>query len=151
MRSIGSSSLGASESARRTIRTTMISPAIRWISVALALVVLAACHSSGGDDTPADTTAPSTPASVAAAATGPSTVNVTGSAATDSGGSGIKDYVVFRGGVAVAFVATTSFADSGLTASTPYSYQIAARDNANNESSRSAVVNVTTLAAPDTT
>jgi uncharacterized repeat protein (TIGR03806 family) len=124
---------------------------IRNFLVALAVVAFAACHSSGGSDPPVDTAAPSTPAGVAAAATGPTTVNVTWNAATDSGGSGMKDYVVYRGGASVAFVTTTSYSDTGLTASTVYSYQIAARDNANNESSRSAIANATTLAAPDTT
>ena len=82
----------------------MIPPAIRWFPVTLALAALTACHSSGSDDPPVDTTAPSTPAGVVAAATGPATVNLTWNAATDSGGAGIRDYVVYRGGVAVAFV-----------------------------------------------
>ncbi len=82
---------------------------------------------------------------------GATTVNVSWSAASDAGGSGVKDYIVYRGGVAVATVATTSFADTGLTASTLYAYEISARDNALNESARSAARNVTTLAASDTT
>jgi chitodextrinase len=129
----------------------MIGPAFRRLLVALAVAALAACHSSGGDDTPPDTAAPSTPVGVVAAPSGPTAVNVTWNSVTDSGGSGLKDYVVYRGDLAIAFVTTTSYSDAGLTASTHYSYQIAARDNANNESSRSPAVNVTTLAAPDTT
>src|SRR5690349_11804639 len=111
---------------------------IRNVVVALAAAVLAACHGSGGGDSPPDTMAPVTPAGVVAAATGPATINVTWNAATDSGGSGLKDYIVYRGGAAVAFVATTSYSDAGLTASTVYTYQVSARDNANNESGRSA-------------
>ena len=106
----------------------------------------------GGDDAPSpDTTAPSVPVGVGATATGPTAVGITWSAATDSGGSGVKEYIVYRGGTAAATVTTTSFTDLGLTATTQYSYQVSARDNANNESNRSAVVIATTLAAPDTT
>ena len=121
--------------------------------MALALVVLAGCGGggSGGDAAPIDTTAPSVPAGVAAAATGPTAIDVTWNAVTDSGGSGLKDYIVYRGGVVVATVSTTEDIDVGLTASTQYSYEIAARDNANNVSSRSVVVTATTLANPDTT
>ncbi|HEY3517833.1 MAG TPA: fibronectin type III domain-containing protein, partial [Gammaproteobacteria bacterium] len=119
--------------------------------MALALVVLAGCHSSGGDPAPVDTTAPSTPAGVAAAATGPTTIDVTWNAASDAGGSGVKDYVVYRGGVAIATVNTTRHTDAGLAASTLYRYEVAARDNANNLSPRSDVVAATTLTHPDTT
>src|SRR6185503_18320738 len=130
----------------------MLSLAIRGLPIAVAVAVLAACHSSGGGDPPAaDTTAPSTPVGVAATALGPTSIDVTWSASTDPGGSGVKEYVLYRGNTATATVTTTSFADSGLTASTQYSYQVSARDNAGNESNRSAVVIATTLAAPDTT
>src|SRR5262245_59961559 len=150
MRPVGSSGRAASESACRTTRTTMSSPAFRCFTAALAAVVLAACGGSGGGPAaPPDTIAPSVPAGVTAAATGPTTIDLTWSAATDSGGSGFKEYVVYRGGVAVATVTTTRHTDAGLTASTLYSYQIAARDNANNLSSRSTAVTVTTLAHPD--
>ena len=45
--------------------------------------------------------------------------------------SGVKGYNVYRGGSLLAFVTTTSFTDSGLSASTSYSYQVNAADNAN--------------------
>ena len=98
-----------------------------------------------------DTTAPSVPAGLSATATGATTVDLSWNAVTDSGGSGLKDYIVYRNGVAVATVATTSFADTGLTASTLYAYEIAARDNALNVSARSVARNVATPATSDTT
>src|SRR5262245_32683742 len=129
-----------------------MSRAIRCAQMALVLVLLAGCSGgSGGDSAPVDTIAPTVPAGVTAVSTGPTAIDIRWNAATDSGGSGIKDYVVYRGAVAVAFVPTTSFADTGLTASTLYQYQVAARDNANNASGRSAVVTAATLAHPDTT
>ena len=98
----------------------MISRAIRCFQVALALVVLAGCGGSGGDAVPVDTVAPSVPAGVTATATGPTAIDIAWNAATDSGGSGIKDYIVYRGGVVTATVTTTSFVDAGLAASTGY-------------------------------
>src|SRR5262245_12325910 len=116
---------GGRQSAQRSPRTTM-KRSIRCVQMAIALVALAGCGGggSGGGAAPVDTIAPSVPAGVSAASTGPTAIDITWNAATDSGGSGIKDYVVYRGGAAVAFVPTTSFADTGLTASTVYGYQI---------------------------
>src|SRR6185436_14748940 len=129
----------------------MILRSLRWLPAALAVAFLSACHGSGGNDPAVDITAPTRPTGAAAIPTGPTTVNLTWNAATDAGGSGLKDYVIYRGGVAVATVTTTSHTDTGLTASTHYAYEIEARDNANNGSGRSAVVNVTTLSSPDVT
>jgi uncharacterized repeat protein (TIGR03806 family) len=97
-----------------------------------------------------DTAPPSVPTGLSGAASSATSINLTWNAATDTGGSGLKDYVVYRDGTNVAVVTTTGYADSGLTASTSYSYQISARDNANNESNRSTAAAVSTSAAPDT-
>src|SRR2546428_921676 len=53
--------------------------------------------------------------------------------------------------VEVAPPATTSFADTGLSAATTYSYTVAARDAAGNISPDSTSVSVTTASAADTT
>ena len=71
--------------------------------------------------------------------TGLSATNVTASgltlswtASTNSGGSGVGGYYVYRNGNTTTPLATvtsgTSFTDSGLTAATLYSYQVAAFD-----------------------
>src|SRR6185503_9582809 len=70
-------------------------------------------------------------------------------AATDTGGSGLKDYRVYRDNTLLATVTGTSYSDTTVAPSTQYSYQISARDNANNESARSTAFAVTTPA--DTT
>jgi len=63
----------------------------------------------------------------------------------------VTGYIVRRNGVQVATPATTSFADTGLSAATTYSYTVAARDAAGNISPYSASVSVTTASVADTT
>ncbi|MGH7485227.1 MAG: fibronectin type III domain-containing protein, partial [bacterium] len=96
-----------------------------------------------------DTTAPSVPQNLVATAIGPTQVHLTWSAATDSGGAGLAGYRVLRAGTQVATTAATSYDDSGLTASTAYTYTVRAYDNAMpaNVSADSAIANVTTTAA----
>jgi hypothetical protein len=103
-----------------------------------------------------DATAPSVPAGVTATLQSPTSnvVHVAWSASTDTGGSGLRDYLVTRNGTVVATVTapTTTFDDSTTVYSTQYSYTVAARDNANNTSNASspAVVTTPTLQVTDT-
>ena len=62
---------------------------------------------------------------------------------------GVTAYQVFRGGALVGTVGSPAFTDTGLAASTSYSYQVLAVDAAGNQSARSAVLNASTQ-APDT-
>ena len=96
-----------------------------------------------------DTTAPSTPASLAASGTTSSSTNLTWTASTDN--VAVTGYNVYRGTTLVATVTTTSYVASGLTASTTYSFSVKAKDAANNLSASSNVVNVTTLAGSTVT
>ena len=105
----------------------------------------------GGDPPPSDTTAPSVPGGFAAAASGTSQINLSWSAATDTGGSGLAGYKIERcqgaGCVNFAQIATTSnttFANTGLSAATAYSYRIRAYDGAGNHSAYSATASATT-------
>src|SRR5438105_10473465 len=91
--------------------------------------------------TTADTTAPTTPTGLTGAAAGSTGVNLSWSASTDN--VGVTGYIVRRNGVQVATPATTSFADTGLSAATTYNYTVAARDAAGNISTNSASVSVT--------
>src|SRR2546422_1233922 len=104
------------------------------LAVTTTTLALAACN--GGDDaersngagtTPsADTTPPTAPTGLTAAAAGSTGANLSWSASTDN--VGVTGYIVRRNGVQVATPATTSFADTGLSAATTYSYTVAARD-----------------------
>ncbi|HTL86190.1 MAG TPA: PKD domain-containing protein, partial [Acidimicrobiia bacterium] len=106
---------------------------------------------SAGTPTCPDTTAPSVPVSPSATAASCSQVNVSWGASSDTGGSGVKGYIVYRNGVALPLVTTTSKNDTGLAAGTGYSYQVSAVDNAKNESAKSTVASATTPACPDVT
>src|SRR5204862_401107 len=89
----------------------------------------------------ADTTPPSTPTGLTAAVAGSTGANLSWSASTDN--VGVTGYIVRRNGVQIATPATTSFADTGLSAATTYSYTVAARDAAGNISPNSTSVSVT--------
>ena len=93
----------------------------------------------------ADTTPPTTPTGLTAAA-GSSGANLSWSASTDN--VGVTGYIVRRNGVQIATPGSRSYADTGLSAATTYSYTVAARDAAGNTSPNSASVNVATLSAP---
>ena len=99
-------------------------------------------NSATASITIADTTAPTTPTGLTAAAAGSTGANLSWSASTDN--VGVTSYIVRRNGVQVATPATTSFADTGLSAATTYSYTVAARDAAGNISPNSTSVSVTT-------
>src|SRR5207244_12152078 len=102
-------------------------------------------NSASSSITRADTAPPTTPTGLTAAAAGssnPSGANLSWSASTDN--VGVTGYIVRRNGVQVATLATTSFADTGLSAATTYSYTVAARDAADNISPNSTTVIITT-------
>src|SRR5260221_6178698 len=107
--------------------------------------------SNGVGTTPAaDTAPPSTPTGLTGAAAGSTGANLSWSASTDN--VGVTGYIVRRYGVQIATPATTSYADTGLSAATTYSYTVAARDAAGNISPNSASMNITTPPpAPPTT
>lgn len=97
-----------------------------------------------------DTVAPSAPTSLAASGTTQTTTNLSWTASTDN--VGVTGYDVYQNGVFKANTASTSYAVTGLTASTAYSFYVIARDAAGNSSAQSNAASVTTLApAPDTT
>jgi len=89
-----------------------------------------------------DTTAPSVPAGLVATATGTSSVSLSWNSSTDN--TGVTGYKIYRGGVQVGTSSTVSYFDTGLSASTTYSYQVSAYDAAGNNSGQSASVSSTT-------
>ena len=92
-----------------------------------------------------DAKAPSVPQGLQSSNVTANSLTLTWSASTDTGGSGLAGYRVFRNGTLVATVTTTSFTNTGLTANTTYRYRVAAIDNAGNQSSQSGQLSVTTL------
>ena len=101
---------------------------------------------------PPDTQAPTTPTGLAATGVTASSVSLSWNASADlpnPGGSGVGGYYVYRNGnttTPVATVSGTSFTDTGLAATTTYTYQVAAFDRATpvNVSAPSGALSVTT-------
>jgi hypothetical protein len=97
---------------------------------------------SGGGST--DAVAPSVPTNLAATPSSASQVNLSWTASTDN--VGVTAYKVYRGGLLIASPTGTSYNDTGRTASTSYSYTVAACDAANNCSNQTSAVSATTSA-----
>ncbi len=92
---------------------------------------------------PPDTTPPSTPQGLQAAALSSTSVRLVWQASTDN--AGVTGYEIERNGAVLPQAVTaTEFTDSGLTASTAYTYRVRARDAAGNRSGWSAAASVTT-------
>ena len=97
-----------------------------------------------------DPTAPSVPTGMAATAASCSQVDLSWLTSTDTGGSGLAGYKLFRNGVQIASIALTSYLDAGLAASTTYTWNVAAYDHAGNTSIQSNASTATTTACGDT-
>jgi chitodextrinase len=96
-----------------------------------------------------DTTAPTAPTGLTATAASSSQINLSWNASTDN--VGVTGYDVYRGASVVGSTTATSFSDTGLTASTSYSYTVKAKDAAGNVSAASSSASATTQASADTT
>lgn len=97
---------------------------------------------------PNDTTPPSVPTQPVVSNLTYSSLTLTWAASTDNpGGTGVKQYKVFRNGAFYRSVQApaTSLNDTGLAASTAYTYRVSALDAAN-ESGQSLAVNTRTPA-----
>ncbi|MFN8324284.1 MAG: zinc-dependent metalloprotease family protein [Flavobacteriaceae bacterium] len=95
----------------------------------------------------ADTTAPTAP-TLSASGTTQTTTSLSWSGATDN--VGVTGYDVYRNGALLGSTTATTYAVTGLTASTTYTFTVRAKDAAGNISVDSNAVSVTTL-TPDTT
>ncbi len=93
-----------------------------------------------------DTEAPTTPAGVTAIPASPNQIDITWSPVTDN--FSVGGYRVFRDGFHIATTSLTTFSDTGLVASTTYTYTIDAFDVFYNFSSSSSPVATSTLPIP---
>jgi len=110
---------------------------------------LTGCAGGSGSSNSADTTQPTAPASLVATAASGTQINLSWTASADN--VGVTGYRVERcqgGGCSnfaqIATPAATSFNDSGLSASTAYSYRVRATDAAGNLSGYSNTASATT-------
>ncbi len=95
----------------------------------------------------ADSTPPSAPTSLAATAASASRIDLSWTAASDPE-SGVSSYNIYRDGVKVGTATGTSYSDTGLSASTSYSYQVSAVNGAALEGGLSNTASATTLDPP---
>jgi cellulose 1,4-beta-cellobiosidase len=86
---------------------------------------------------------------LSASASSPTSATLSWTAATDD--VGIAGYRIYRNGVQISTTSATSYADSGLSAATTYTYSVRAYDAAGNVSAGSNTASVTTPVPPDTT
>jgi hypothetical protein len=91
-----------------------------------------------------DLTPPSTPANLAVTGTTSSSVSLSWSASTDD--VGVTGYQVLRGATVVGSPTGLTFTDTGLAASTTYSYTVRALDASGKQSAASTAVTGTTQA-----
>jgi len=94
-----------------------------------------------------DTTTPSTVSGELVSVASSPQITIRWNGSSDSGGSGLAGYKVYRNGTLVGTTTATSYVDSGLSPSTQYCYTVAAYDNAGNSSSSSAQACVSTSSA----
>ena len=92
-----------------------------------------------------DTTPPSAPTGLTAGGTTANSTTLSWNPSTDN--VGVTGYDVLRNGVKIGTTSSTGYTDTGLAASTGYSYTVEAYDAAGNVSAASNTVNVTTAAS----
>jgi parallel beta-helix repeat protein len=90
----------------------------------------------------ADTVAPSVPTNLGASTISSVQINLAWTASTDN--VGVVGYQIYRNGSQVALSPTNSYQDTGLTASTTYTYTVAAYDASSNVSAQSTSASATT-------
>jgi chitodextrinase len=134
--------------------TTLAVPATSFLGMALTShdvtkTVLAQFRDLSAASGAPDATSPSAPGALAAAAVSATQVNLAWQASTDN--LGVAGYKVTRGGVLIATTSALSYADTGLTPATAYTYTVAAFDAAGNTSAPSAAATAATFALADTT
>ncbi|MBI3627574.1 MAG: fibronectin type III domain-containing protein [Candidatus Sungbacteria bacterium] len=100
-----------------------------------------------------DTTSPSVPTNLSASAVSTSQINLSWLNSTDN--VGVSGYKIYRSGAQIATAvastsatATAAYSDTGLQASTAYTYAVAAYDATGNNSAQSASASATTQSPP---
>jgi bacillolysin len=90
-----------------------------------------------------DTTPPSAPTDLTASGTTATTTNLSWTAATDN--VGVTGYTIYNGSTVITTIPGTSYTVLGLTANTPYTFTVKAKDAKENLSNASNAVSITTL------
>ena len=102
-------------------------------------------NTGGGGGGTSDTSKPSVPTNLTATAASENSINLSWTASSDN--VAVTGYTVYRGGAQTATTTTTSYTDTGLSASTLYTYTVSAYDAAGNASATSTPASTTTKAS----
>jgi YD repeat-containing protein len=142
------SALGSSAGTTYSDATTAGTTAYTYIVKAYDGAGNVSAASNTASVTTPDTIAPSVPTGLTATAASASQINLSWTGSTDTGGSGMMGYKITRNGSALVTTTSTAttYSDTGLAASTTYTYTVAAYDGAGNTSAASAPASATTLA-----
>lgn len=140
----GGSQMGTSGSTAYSDSTVVGSTTYSYTVAAYDAAGNVSAQSAAKNVVTPDVTPPSTPTGLSAAPASQSRISLSWSGSSDTGGSGLAGYRVYRGGSLITSTAATSYNDTGLAASTPYSYTVAAYDNAGNTSGQSNSASATT-------
>jgi YD repeat-containing protein len=146
----GGTQIGTSATTAYTDTTVSGSTAYSYTVSAYDAAGNASAQSSPANVTTPDTIPPSTPSGLSATAASATQVNLTWNASSDTGGSGLAGYRIYRNGAHISSTASASYSDTSASASTAYSYTVVAYDNANNLSGHSNTASLTTPAAVPT-
>ena len=117
-----------------------------WMMSA-SLVLLPACgggSSNGGGGGGGCSSVPSVPTGLAASSTTSSATTLTWAASTASSGCSVTGYTAYQNGKSIATTTSPTYNVTGLSASTEYSFSVAASDS-DGASGQSTAINVTTL------
>ncbi len=126
--------------------TSIVAPVPVGATTGNVVVTVSGVASNGVSFTvQADTVPPSTPTGLTATAISSSQINLSWTASTDN--VGVTGYNLYRAGIKIGTSGNTSYQDTGLTASTSYSYTVAAFDAAGNISAQSTGASATTQAS----
>jgi chitodextrinase len=145
----GGTQIGTSTAASYTDSTTAGTTTYSYTVSAYDTAGNASAQSSPLSVTTPDTIPPSVPTGLSGSAASATQVNLSWSASSDTGGSGLAGYKIYRAGAQIGTSASTSYSDTTVSGSTTYTYTVAAYDNAGNTSAQSSGASVTTpLAIP---
>ncbi|MGA7538937.1 MAG: hypothetical protein WBW93_09225 [Steroidobacteraceae bacterium] len=140
----GGTQIGTSSTTSYTDGTTTGTTTYSYTVAAYDSLGSVSAQSSPLSVTTPDTIAPSVPTGLAGTAVSSSQINLSWNASTDTGGSGLAGYYVYRNGSELTTTTTNSYQNTGLAGSTTYSYAVAAYDHAGNVSAKTSSINVTT-------
>ena len=116
-------------------------PGIQMAAIVAMVNKITSGYKSGGGG--GGTTIPAAPTGLTVTGTTNSSVSLSWTAS-----SGATSYAVYRNGVNVGTTSSTTYTDTGLSASTSYTYDVTATDSAGTSAASSTVTGTTTSSVP---